>query len=438
MGRDEAAELDHDLGVMGERDRADGAVPAPAVDPRAHGPVEAGEPPRRERLAPDREQVGERGLRGELDDAGRVARADGVAATGAADVQALDLERRRHPDAGRQEQGAAVREQLDVRLVAAAVVGAAVEAADRRRVPDDRRGRRKLELRAGADRRRDGRRGDGERDEGTGQHARPSLPRLLALVVVAIVALFAGTAARADGDPASDVLPTEDVYLPVAQPSGDAAAALTTSVAAVFAGGDRIKVAVIATQDDMGAVTQLFNQQQDYAKFLSIELAGFYVGPLLIVMPGGFGYYDGGRPTTQAQGVLSGMSVNRASVDTLVRSAAAAVDRLRTAGALHSPDVKAPLGYPGIVVLKRGALGKLSFRLFDDSERAGATLTVLAGARTVASLKVPLQQVSYSKTLTLPWKAPKTLPKKGVRLCVVAVDGAGNASPRACASARVR
>jgi hypothetical protein len=259
-----------------------------------------------------------------------------------------------------------------------------------------------------------------------------------AVVLATLLAMLAPAAARADGDPASDELPVEDVYLPVTPPSADAAASLRQSVAAVFAGGDRLKVAVIGTLDDMGSVTQLMNQQQDYAKFLSIELSGFYVGPLLVAMPTGFGYYDGGRATTQAQSVLSGLSVNRSSIDALVRSAAAAVDKLRAAGALHSPDVKGPLAYPNPVTLHRGKPAKLTYRLFDDSERASATLTVLAGRKTVATLRVPTQQTSYTKVLSLSWRVPKTLPRKGVRLCVVGVDGAGNASPRACTAVSVR
>ena len=58
---------------------------------------------------------------------------------------------------------------------------------------------------------------------------------LVALAAVLVAALAAAGIARADGDPASDVLPTQDVYLPVAQPSADAAAGLTKSVAEVYA-----------------------------------------------------------------------------------------------------------------------------------------------------------------------------------------------------------
>jgi hypothetical protein len=39
---------------------------------------------------------------------------------------------------------------------------------------------------------------------------------------------------------------------------------------------------------------------------------------------------------------------------------------------------------------------------------------------------------------SLPWRVPKALPRKGVRLCIVAADAAGNASPRACATVNVR
>jgi hypothetical protein len=259
----------------------------------------------------------------------------------------------------------------------------------------------------------------------------------VALAALLLAALAAAGVARADGDPASDVLPTQDVYLPVAQPSADAASGLTKSVAEVYAGGDRIKVAVIATLDDMGSVPTLFNQLQEYARFLGIELSGFYVGPLLIVMPSGFGYYDGGRPIAAATSVLGGLSVNRSSSDGLVRSAAAAVDKLRAAGALKSPDIKAPTTYPGLVTIRPGKLAKLTFRLFDDSERAGATVTVASGARTLSKLTAPMQTALYSKILSLSWRAPKSLPKK-LRLCVVAVDPAGNRSAASCVPIKVR
>src|SRR5207253_9142514 len=107
----------------------------------------------------------------------------------------------------------------------------------------------------------------------------------------AVLAALSTGDARADGDPASDVLPTDSIYFPLSAPSADAQSSLTSAVSAVYANGDRVKVAVIATADDLGAIPSLMNKPDDYARFLGQELMGFYVGPLLIAMPGGRGVY---------------------------------------------------------------------------------------------------------------------------------------------------
>ena len=114
--------------------------------------------------------------------------------------------------------------------------------------------------------------------------------RLVAIALAAAaVAGLAGQAARADGDPASDVLYFQDVFLPYAKPSADAAAKLTATVASANKAGFRIKVAVIASEQDLGSVPSLFNRQDVYAHFLGVELKTFYTQRLLVVMPAGFG-----------------------------------------------------------------------------------------------------------------------------------------------------
>ena len=240
---------------------------------------------------------------------------------------------------------------------------------------------------------------------------------LVALAAVLVAAFAAAGIARADGDPASDVLPTQDVYLPVAQPSADAASGLTKSVAEVYAGGDRIKVAVIATLDDMGSVPTLFNQLQEYARFLGIELSGFYVGPLLIVMPGGFGYYDGGRPVAAATSVLGGLSVNRSSSDGLVRSASAAVDKLRAADALKSPDIKAPTT---LSRSRHGAPRQAREADVPPVRRQRARRRDRHRGRRQRgrsrSSTAPMQTALYSKILSLSWRAPKSLPEEAATL----------------------
>src|SRR6266436_5695014 len=117
-----------------------------------------------------------------------------------------------------------------------------------------------------------------------------------------VVALVLAGAVLADGDPASDVLPVQNTFTPYPPPVG--AQALAASVQKVYESGHRVKVAVIATRQDLGSIPSLFGKANAYARFLGTELGAFYAGPLLIVMPSGFGIYDDRRSTTRAAAVL--------------------------------------------------------------------------------------------------------------------------------------
>ena len=103
---------------------------------------------------------------------------------------------------------------------------------------------------------------------------------------------WAAAPARADGDPASDVLATQTLYLP--QDAGVPAARqaqLGALLSDAARAGYRIRVAVIASPTDLGSVTELWRQPQNYARFLGQELPLVYRGPLLVVMPDGYGLY---------------------------------------------------------------------------------------------------------------------------------------------------
>src|SRR5207247_7650494 len=143
-----------------------------------------------------------------------------------------------------------------------------------------------------------------------------------------------------------------------------AAAALRQQADAVYVRGFRIKVAVIAKPGDLGSIPSLFDKPADYARFLGTELSFVYVGPLLVVMPAGFGVYDGGRSTAAEDQVLRSVQVAAGSPDDLARSATAALQRLAAAGALRSPDVRPPLvtAYPASAI--RGKPAALRFDVF--------------------------------------------------------------------------
>lgn len=127
----------------------------------------------------------------------------------------------------------------------------------------------------------------------------PWLVRAVLAASLAAGVLAAGAApARADGDPASDVLLFQPAFFPYASPSNDAKAELLGAVAAAKRAGYTIRVAVIQSRRDLGANPELYAKPQVYATFLDAELrSARYFGALAVVMPQGFGVAPGGKLT---------------------------------------------------------------------------------------------------------------------------------------------
>jgi hypothetical protein len=115
------------------------------------------------------------------------------------------------------------------------------------------------------------------------------------IAVLAALAAAIATEARADADPASDVLYVRDVFLPYEAVSPAAADALRSAAREARADGKPIKVAVIASRRDLGGVPTLFGNPLYYARFLGAELQFLYSGRLLVVMPQGAALSERGR-----------------------------------------------------------------------------------------------------------------------------------------------
>jgi hypothetical protein len=104
--------------------------------------------------------------------------------------------------------------------------------------------------------------------------------------------------ALANGDPASHVVPTRDVFLPsepvVCSLAGRRLEAVTE---AARKAGYPVKAVVIPTPEDLGTLGRLFGRPEAYARQLELELPAEMFEPLddkrgyrlLIVMPGGLG-----------------------------------------------------------------------------------------------------------------------------------------------------
>jgi len=126
------------------------------------------------------------------------------------------------------------------------------------------------------------------------------------VLVAAAAALVAVPVARANGDPASDVLITNQVYIGPEVPISNAGRdALVKTVAAANERGYPIRVALIPFTSDLGTAVSLWGRPQDYAKFLGSELAFVYTKPLLIAMPSGFGVYHRNKPVAEQERVLA-------------------------------------------------------------------------------------------------------------------------------------
>jgi hypothetical protein len=158
-----------------------------------------------------------------------------------------------------------------------------------------------------------------------------------------VAALLAPAAARADGDPASDVLLFQDAYLPYfPPPSKPEAQTLNRLLAQVRRDGYPMKVALIQSAGDLGAYPDLLGRPDDYAKLLASEIAFRVKHPhLLIVMAeGGLA----GRNLGKGHAVLDDVQIDTAAQsDGLVRAALEAVAKVASANGHETavPEIKA-------------------------------------------------------------------------------------------------
>jgi hypothetical protein len=261
--------------------------------------------------------------------------------------------------------------------------------------------------------------------------------RFLSGCAAAVVALGLAGAARTDGDPASDTLVYQNVFFPYPAPSRDAQRALTAEVTSVYRAGYRLKVAVVAAPSDLGAIPSLFDKPAPYAKFLGQEISSLYVGPLVIVMPAGYGVYDGGRSTRAEQSVLSALPAPRTKQpDDLTRAATNAVARLLHTRALRSKDILAPEVSAVSGVLNGGVL-KAVYYISDDSGRAAVRLSIRSSGRSVFAVSLPTRPTKITRPVETKVRVAAHVAAKGARFCVTGTDPSGNHSIRSCTALRV-
>ena len=204
-----------------------------------------------------------------------------------------------------------------------------------------------------------------------------ALATILGVATLAIV--LAPASALADGDPASDVLIGENVYYPYSPAvSTSLQKRLNGETAAAARAHFPIKVALIPSPADLGAIPTLFGKPQQYAHFLEQEISFLNVKPLLlVVMPDGYGAQDLGPAATKAVASLNkpasahGNDLARAAIGAVPKLAAAAGHRAANVSSAATPGGTDP-ALPA-AILAAAAIAGAAIVLLVRSRRASAT-----------------------------------------------------------------
>jgi protein SCO1 len=160
----------------------------------------------------------------------------------------------------------------------------------------------------------------------------------LALVLAALLTAGAisPSLARADGDPASDVLVAQSLFLPYdANASSAQQERLTDLLNAAQHAGFPIRVAVIPSEYDLGSVSMVWLNPRTYARFLGVELSLTYTQRLLIVMPNGFGFNWPGHNVAAAYRLLGHIPIKAGSRGGLIAATEVAIDDLAASEDVH-------------------------------------------------------------------------------------------------------
>jgi hypothetical protein len=164
---------------------------------------------------------------------------------------------------------------------------------------------------------------------------------LVFAVLAAAIALQPAAPAQADGDPCSDFLLVGSLCVPnnprPSQPQIDRA---QKTIDAAKQGGYEIRVAVIGSPTDLGAVPVFFGRPAPYAKFLDAELQSAWTGKLLVVMAAGYGVREHTKPYPAGVKELKGLPPPaNGTPDALMAAATVAVRKLAASEGVKMPAI---------------------------------------------------------------------------------------------------
>ena len=147
-------------------------------------------------------------------------------------------------------------------------------------------------------------------------------------------------------------------------------------------------MALIAARGDLGAVTELWRQPAQYARFLGTELTDVFSGTLIVVMPNGYGVWIVGRHASNAALRRAGSSLIGAPLPGLDGRPRRRPSS-RCAGSPPPPGTRCPTRGSGVPSPGRGSSGVGSVAW--AALGAGALLILAAWVGLAASAPVASQ-----------------------------------------------
>jgi hypothetical protein len=157
------------------------------------------------------------------------------------------------------------------------------------------------------------------------------------LLWATLVGVLGAGVARADGDPASDFLIGQKVFISYdAKIPKVAQQKLLAAVRSANANGFPVRVALIWSSYDLGSVPQLFHNPRYYARFLDTEDSYWFkkTTRLVVVMPNGLGFAQWKHDPASGYRVLAAVKVAPTPAG-MADAATAAVVKLAQAVGVH-------------------------------------------------------------------------------------------------------
>ena len=147
--------------------------------------------------------------------------------------------------------------------------------------------------------------------------------------------------ANADGDPCSDFLLSQPLCWPLNRPSQPQIDRVAKTLQYAAKKGFLVRVAVIASKQDLGSNPEYFGLPEPYAKLLAAEVQFAYKGRILTVMQKGYGIRNHNKPDPAEAKVLGHVPKPADDQpDTLMASANEAIRKLAAASGVKVPEFK--------------------------------------------------------------------------------------------------